>query len=115
MQPGTGLQTSVSDVELASRHIGISHGNLNSIQTNLTTVLDPLLAGIAWKGAAATKFSELYTNYANQVNRIHASLDLLGQLVAKSSRTYDMGEVDATQLVNKVEVPTNISTALAGN
>jgi len=114
VQPGQGVQTSVTDVAQASKQIGISYGNFAAIQSSLTTNLDPLLTGIDWKGPAATQFGGLYTRYAGQVNRIHRSLELLGELVAKSSRTYDAGEQTATSKVNAVDVPTNITTALAG-
>ncbi|WP_027341417.1 WXG100 family type VII secretion target [Hamadaea tsunoensis] len=113
MQPNNLLHASPAELQAAAHEIGLAYQTLNSIQTKLTGELDPLLLGKAWEGPAGREFKSLYHRYATQVNRIHRSLELLGELIRKSGGHYDAGEVDAHHKVSTVDVPTNITSVLS--
>ena len=115
--PGT-TQVEVNSLGAAGAAIEQSRDKLVDIQRRLRNQLVPILGvpgderAVGWKGRAQVMFARLYPEYEAQLQRLHDSLQQLGEQVKKSSRDYDESEDYTTQMVSSIDLGGAVGSAL---
>lgn len=90
---------------VAATQVNSAVDQIRSLQNNLASSHDSLMG--AWKGSASAAFTNAYTEFNNDFNKVIAALDNLGLKLRQSGANYTTIEEANRASANKISAALN--------